>query len=125
MSLDLDLLHADVLTHAVTSLWLYLHLFNNILWCLTDMTRLVKCNISSATQFWMVLHETFTTGLIFVRQSKQGSQPYVLSTITHNPKYLDQFLIVLLETFTTGFVFVRQSKQGSQLCFDHNYISLM
>ena len=23
-------------------------------------------------QFWMVLHETFTTGLIFVRQSKQG-----------------------------------------------------
>ena len=22
-------------------------------------------------QFWMVLHETFTTGLVFVRQSKQ------------------------------------------------------
>ena len=56
----------------------------------------------------MVLCETFTTGLIFVRQSKQGvttlcfegSQPYVLTIITHNPKYLDQFLIVLHETFT-------------------------
>ena len=28
-----------------------------------------------------------------------GSQPYVLTIITHNPKYLDKFLIVLLETF--------------------------
>ena len=35
MPLDLDLLHADVLAHPVTSLWLYLHLFNKILWCLT------------------------------------------------------------------------------------------
>ena len=23
-------------------------------------------------QFWMVLHETFTTGLVFARRSKQG-----------------------------------------------------
>ena len=61
-------------------------------------------------------------GLFLVIQSKQGSQPYVLSIITHNPKYLDQFLIVLLETFTTGLVFVRQLKQGiTTLCFDHNY----
>ena len=60
----------------------------------------------------MVLCETFTTGPVFVRQSKQGSQPCVLSTITHNPKYLDQFLIVLLETFTTGLIFAQQSKQG-------------
>ena len=32
----------------------------------------------------------------------KGSQPYVLTIITHNPKYLDQFLIVLHETFTSG-----------------------
>ena len=49
----------------------------------------------------MVLCETFTMGLIFVRQSKQGLQPYILSIITHNPKYLDQFLIILLETYTS------------------------
>ena len=53
-------------------------------------------------QFWMVLHETFTTGLVFARQSKQGSQPYVLTIITHNSKYLNQFLIVLCETFTSA-----------------------
>ena len=71
----------------------------------------------------MVLHETFTTGLIFVRQSKQGVTTLCSTIITHNPKYLDQFWIVLHETFTTGLVFARQSKQGVRtLCFDHNYM---
>ena len=65
----------------------------------------------------MVLHETFTTGLVFVRQSKQGG-----NIITHNPKYLDQFCMVLHETFTTGLIFGGQSKQGvTTLCFDYNY----
>ena len=51
-----------------------------------------------------------------------GRCMYVLTIITHNPKYLDQFLIVLLETFTTGLIFARQSKQGvTTLCFNHNY----
>ena len=54
-------------------------------------------------------------------QSK-GSQPYVLTIITHNLKYLDQFWMVLHETFTTGLIFARQLKQGvTTLCFDHNY----
>ena len=73
-------------------------------------------------QFWMVLRETFTTGLVFARQSKQGSQPYVSTIITHNLKYLNQFWMVLHETFTTGLIFARQSKQGVRtLCFNHNY----
>ena len=51
-----------------------------------------------------------------------GRSMYVLTIITHNPKYLDQFLTVLLETFTTGLVFVRQLKQGvTTLCSNHNY----
>ena len=59
----------------------------------------------------------------FLRDNQnKGSQPYVLTIITHYPKYLDQFLIVLHETFTTGLVFARQLKQGvTTLCFDHNY----
>ena len=52
----------------------------------------------------MVLLKTLTTGLVFVRQSKQTQQPYVLMETTHYPKYLDQFLTVLLKTFTTGLV---------------------
>ena len=48
----------------------------------------------------------------FLRDNRnKGSQPYVSTIITHNPKYLDQFWIVLHETFTTGLIFVRQSKQ--------------
>ena len=51
-----------------------------------------------------------------------GRCMYVLTIITHNPKYLDQFLMVLLETFITGLTFVRQSKQGAMtLCSDRNY----
>ena len=39
----------------------------------------------------------------FLRDNQnEGSQPYVSTIITHNPKYLDQFLIVLGETFTSG-----------------------
>ena len=53
-------------------------------------------------QFLTVLHATFTTGLIFVRQLKQGTAPYLLIETIHTPKYLDQFLTVLLATFTTG-----------------------
>ena len=84
------------------------------------VSTIITHNPKYLDQFWMVLHETFTTGLVFVRQSKQG--PYVLTIITHNPKYLDQFWMVLHETFTTGLVFVRQSKQGvTTLCLDHNY----
>ena len=33
---------------------LSLHLFNKVLWCLTDMTRSVRCNISSAGQ-WLYI----------------------------------------------------------------------
>ena len=39
----------------------------------------------------------------FLRDNQnKGSQPYVLTIITHNPQYLDQFLIVLCKTFTSG-----------------------
>ena len=39
----------------------------------------------------------------FLRDDRnKGSQPYVLTVSTHNPKYLDQFLMVLCETFTSG-----------------------
>ena len=41
-------------------------------------------------------------GLFLQDDQNKGSQPYVLTIITHNPKYLDQFLIVLYETFTLG-----------------------
>ena len=41
-------------------------------------------------------------GLFLQDDQNKGSQPYVLTIITHNPKYLDQFLIVLCETFTSG-----------------------
>ena len=48
-----------------------------------------------------------------------GGCMYVLTIITHNPKYLDKFLVVLLETFTTELVFARQLKQGvTTLCSD-------
>ena len=37
----------------------------------------------------------------FLRDDRnKGSQPYVLTIITHNPKYLNQFWMVLHETFT-------------------------
>ena len=35
-------------------------------------------------QFWMVLHETFTTGLIFARRSKQG-----VTTLCFDHTFLD------------------------------------
>ena len=74
-------------------------------------------------QFLIVLLETFTTGLVFARQSKQRVLTLFSTIITHNPKYLDQFLIALLETFTTGLVFARQLKQGvTTQCFDHHNI---
>ena len=47
MSLDLDPLHLGALAHPETSSQWYLHLFNKALWCLTDITRLVRCGISS------------------------------------------------------------------------------
>ena len=44
----------------------------------------------------------------FLRDNRNnGSQPYVSTIITHNPKYLDQFWMVLHETFTTGLIFAR------------------
>ena len=54
MSLDLDPLCVGVLAHPVTLSWLYLHLFNKALWCFTDMTRLVRCDI--VTLSWFYLH---------------------------------------------------------------------
>ena len=51
MSLDLDLLCVGALAHPVTLSWLYLHLFNKALWCFTDMTRSVRCDKSSASQW--------------------------------------------------------------------------
>ena len=59
----------------------------------------------------------------FLRDDRnKGSQPYVSTIITHNPKYLDQLWMVLHKTFTTWLIFVRQLKQGvTTLCFDHNY----
>ena len=36
------------------------------------VSTIITHNFKYLDQFWMVLHETFTTGLIFVRQSKQG-----------------------------------------------------
>ena len=61
-------------------------------------------------------------GSFFRDNQNKGSEPYVLTIITHNPKYLNQFWMVLHETFTTWLVFARQSKQGvTTLCFDHNY----
>ena len=50
VSLGLDPLCAGALAHPVTLSWLYLHLFNKALWCLTDTTRLVRCDNSSASQ---------------------------------------------------------------------------
>ena len=50
MSLDLDPLCVGALAYPVTSSWMYLHMFNKVLWCLTDMTRLVRFDISSAGQ---------------------------------------------------------------------------
>ena len=46
MSLDLDLLCVGALAHPITLSQLYLHLFNKALWCLTDMTRLARCDIN-------------------------------------------------------------------------------
>ena len=90
------------------------------------VSTIITHNLKYLNQFWMVLDETFTTGLIFARQSKQGVTPHVLTIITHNPKYLEQFWMGLRETFTTWLIFVRQLKQGvTTLCFEHNYTSLM
>ena len=49
--------------------------------------------------FYMKLSQQ---GLFLQDNRNKGSQPYVSTIITHNPKYLDQFLIVLCETFTSG-----------------------
>ena len=54
MSLDLDPLHLGALAHPETSSQWYLHLFSKALWCLTDITRLVRCGISSAGQ-WLYI----------------------------------------------------------------------
>ena len=71
--------------------------------CMYVLT-IITHNPKYLDQFLMVLLKTLTTGLVFVRQSKQTQQPYVLIETTHYPKYLDQFLTVLLKTFTTGLV---------------------
>ena len=77
-------------------------------------------------QFLMVLFETFTTGLGFARQSKQGAATLCFDQIPHYLKYLDQFLTVLLETFKTWLILARQSKQGDTTqCFDQNYPSIV
>ena len=67
----------------------------------------------------IILNISTNSGWFFVKHSQQGSflqdnqnkgsQPYVSTIITQNPKYLDQFWMVLHETFTTGLVFSRQS----------------
>ena len=47
----------------------------------------------------------------FLRDDRnKGSQPYVLTVITHNPKYLDQFWMV----------YMKLSQQGSFLRDDRN-----
>ena len=51
--------------------------------------------------------ETFTIGLIFLRQLKHEVATLCFDLTTHTPKYLDQLLTVLLATFTTGLIFVR------------------
>ena len=79
----------------------------------------------------IILNISTNSGWFYMKLSQQGSflqdnqnkgsQPYVSTIITHNPKYLNQFWMVLHETFTTGFIFARQLKQGvTTLCFDHN-----
>ena len=80
----------------------------------------------------IILNISTNSGWFYMELSQQGlflrdnqnkeSQPYFLTIITHNLKYLDQFWMVLHETFTTWLVFARQLKQGvTTLCFDHNY----
>ena len=54
MCLGLHSLRVGVLAHPVTSSQLYLHLLNKALWCLTDMTRSARCNISSAG-WWLYI----------------------------------------------------------------------
>ena len=46
VSLDLDPLCAVALAHPVTLSWLYLHMFNKALWCLTDRTLAPEFNVS-------------------------------------------------------------------------------
>ena len=68
-------------------------------------------------QFLMILHATFTAGLVFVRQLKRG-QPYVLIETTPTPKYLDQFLMALLTTFTTGMFSFWSKHRVAAPCFN-------
>ena len=42
MSLDLDPFRVGALAHLVTSSWLYLYLFNKVLWCLTYVTPVTR-----------------------------------------------------------------------------------
>ena len=41
-------------------------------WSQPYVSTIITHNLKYLDQFWMVLHETFTTGLIFARQLKQG-----------------------------------------------------
>ena len=59
VSLDLDPLCAGALAHPVTSSWLYLHLFNKVLWCLTDTTGLARCDNSSAGRWLYICSSRF------------------------------------------------------------------
>ena len=46
------------------------------------VSTIITHNLKYLNQFWMALRETFTTGLVFVRQLKQG-----VTTLCFNHKY--------------------------------------
>ena len=74
------LLEHIILNISTNSGWFYMKLSQQGSFLRDDRNKgsqpyvsiIITHNPKYLNQFWMVLHETFTTGLVFARQSKQG-----------------------------------------------------
>ena len=76
-----DLLLEHIILNILTnSAWFYMKLSQQGLFLQDNRNKgsqpyvlnIITHNPKYLNQFWMVLHETFTTGLVFARQLKQG-----------------------------------------------------
>ena len=75
------LLEHIILNISTNSGWFYVKLSQQGLFLQDNQNKgpqpyvstIITQNLKYLDQFWMVLHETFTTGLVFARQSKQGA----------------------------------------------------
>ena len=74
----------------------------------------ILLNILLNISMLMDFHETSITGILLMRWSQWGVQPYANFKTAHFAKYLSSMLMDFHETSITGILFMRQSKWVKQ-----------